>query len=138
MRIFVDMAADLFHRGHLEFLKKAKNYDNDVYLIVGIHSDETVASYKGEERTIFCMDDRVEIVKACIYVDEVIPNANLEVTGAFLDEHKIDIVIHGEDMSDLCKDFMYKVPITRGIMRIVSYYQAISTTKIIEKMKKEF
>lgn len=129
-RIFVDMVGDLFHRGHLEFLKKAKNYKDDVYLIVGIHSDETVISYK--KKPIFCMDDRVEIIKACKYVDEVIPNVNLDITGIFLDEHRIDIVIHGEGMNEI----WYKAPIARGIMRTVPYYQPISTTKIIEKIKK--
>ncbi len=73
------------------------------------------------------MDDRVEIVKACIYVDEVIPNVNLGVTNAFLDEHKIDIVIHGDDMNELRKNVVYKVAIARGIMRTVPYYQPIST-----------
>lgn len=135
-RVLANMVADLFHRGHLEFLKKAKNYEDDVYLIVGVHSDKAVASYKNNRKPVFCMDDRVEIIKACRYVDEIIPNANIEITNAFLDKHRIDIVIHGEDMSEILTKFMYKVPIARGIMRVVPYYQSISTTKIIEGILK--
>ena len=42
--VYVDMVADLFHLGHVEFLRKAKEH-GDV-LKVGIHNDETVEGSK--------------------------------------------------------------------------------------------
>ena len=45
-RIYIDGIFDLFHRGHLESLKQAKNIDKDIYLIVGIIDDETASGYK--------------------------------------------------------------------------------------------
>lgn len=43
-RIYVDMTADLFHYGHVNFLKQASEIGD--YLIVGVHSDQTVENYK--------------------------------------------------------------------------------------------
>ena len=43
-RVYVDMAADLFHYGHVAFLRRARELGD--FLIVGVHSDETLASYK--------------------------------------------------------------------------------------------
>ena len=42
--IYCDMVADLFHYGHVNFLKRCKQLGD--YLIVGIHSDSDVESYK--------------------------------------------------------------------------------------------
>jgi cytidyltransferase-like protein len=47
--VYLDGVFDLFHRGHLESIIKAKNALNDpnnTYLIVGVVSDEGSASYK--------------------------------------------------------------------------------------------
>ena len=59
---------DLFHIGHLNLLRRAKQYCD--YLVVGIHKD---ASHKGKE-TFISYEERVEIVKSIQYVDKVIPS----------------------------------------------------------------
>ncbi len=132
-RVYVDLVADLFHRGHVEFLKKAKATAENTHLIVGIHSDEDCSSYK--RKPLFPMEDRVEIVRACKYADEVIPNAPLEITHDFLKFHNIDIVIHGDDMTEFHQNVNYRVPIELGIMRTIPYYKGISTTEIIKEIK---
>ena len=43
-RVYVDMVADLFHYGHVNFLKQARQFGDR--LLVGIHSDEVVEEYK--------------------------------------------------------------------------------------------
>lgn len=57
---------DLFHIGHLNILKRAK--ENCDYLVVGIHRD---GSHKGK-KTFIPFEERMEIVKSIKYVDEVI------------------------------------------------------------------
>lgn len=59
---------DLFHVGHLNLLRRAKQ--NCDYLIVGVHPD---ASHKGKE-TFIPFDERMQIVGAVKYVDKVIPS----------------------------------------------------------------
>ena len=42
--MYVDMVADLFHYGHVNFLRQARECGD--YLLVGVHADETVMTYK--------------------------------------------------------------------------------------------
>lgn len=59
---------DLFHVGHLNLLRRAKQYCN--YLVVGVHKD---ASHKGKH-TFIPYEERVEIIRNIKYVDKVIPS----------------------------------------------------------------
>ena len=70
-RVYADMVADLFHYGHVEFLKKARELGD--YLIVGIHADEILEDYK--RKPILTMEERIISVAGCRYVDEVLPSA---------------------------------------------------------------
>ncbi len=58
IRVYADMVADLFHYGHVEFLKKARALGD--YLLVGIHGDDVLVSYK--RRPILTMEERVASV----------------------------------------------------------------------------
>ena len=57
---------DLFHVGHLNLLKRAKEKCD--YLIVGVHNN---GKWKGKE-TFIPLDQRKQIVAACKYVDRVV------------------------------------------------------------------
>jgi len=129
-RVYIDMVADLFHVGHLNIIKKAKKM-GDV-LIVGIHSDEDVKSYK--RTPIICHDQRVEIIKSIKYVDEVIENAPLSITKEFLDKNKINIVVHGDDKSSSISE-QHKYIIENNIIKYVNYTKGISTSCIINRIK---
>lgn len=59
---------DLFHIGHLNLLRRAKQYCD--YLVVGVHKD---ASHKGKS-TFISFEERCEIVRNIKYVDQVIPS----------------------------------------------------------------
>jgi cytidyltransferase-like protein len=130
-RIYVDMVADLFHAGHVEFLRKARALGDE--LVVGIHSDDTVARYK--RRPLMSMEERIKIVEACRYVDEVVPNAPLEVPGEYLDRLRIDLVVHGDDLPDETRRTMYGVAEDRGILRLVPYTHGISTSDLLERLR---
>jgi cytidyltransferase-like protein len=125
------MVADLFHYGHVNFLKQASTHGD--FLLVGVHADETVASYK--RQPILSMSERIASVEGCRYVDEVVPNAPLEITREWIKSHKIDLIIHGDDVSPEVRNFWYKVPIAMGIYKSVSYTAGISTTELISRIK---
>ncbi|XP_023300485.2 ethanolamine-phosphate cytidylyltransferase, partial [Lucilia cuprina] len=61
--VYVAGAFDLFHVGHLDFLQKAKELGD--YLIVGLHTDPVVNSYKGSNYPIMNLHERVLSVLAC-------------------------------------------------------------------------
>ncbi|MCR4612189.1 MAG: adenylyltransferase/cytidyltransferase family protein, partial [Lachnospiraceae bacterium] len=60
---------DLFHVGHLEKFKLAKEQCD--YLIVGLVSDEGVVKYK-KTTPFIPFEDRKAMLEACRYVDEVV------------------------------------------------------------------
>ena len=64
---------DMFHIGHLNILRRAK--DQCDYLIVGVSTDELVIQEKNKTPIIPFLE-RMAIVKAIRYVDEVVPQVN--------------------------------------------------------------
>ena len=129
IRVYTDMAADMFHIGHLNLIKRAKNLGD--YLIVGLHSDRDIEGYK--RRPIIPENDRYEIVKSCLYVDEVIEAAPLVMTREFIENNKIDLIVRGDDItSELLRQ--QDVPIKMGIIKYVPRTENISTTNIIQKI----
>lgn len=128
--VYVDMVADLFHYGHVEFLKKAKAYGD--YLIVGLMSDEDTASYK--RIPILTLEERVKSVQGCKYVDEVIPAAPLRITAKFIKENNIDLVIRGDDFDSKTIEYYYGEAIKLGKFKTVPYTPTISTTNIITRI----
>ena len=129
--IYVTMVADLFHYGHIQFLKKAKTFGNK--LVVGIHSDKDVALYK--RTPVLTMNERSEVVKACKYVDDVILDAPLETTDEFMNKFGLDIYIHAHHKHENEKYLFLSNNIkTKQFIR-VDYTDGISTTEIIKRIK---
>ncbi len=129
-RVYADMVADLFHHGHAEFLRRARELGDA--LVVGIHSDATVESYK--RRPVMTMQERVGVVEACRYADEVIPDAPLAVSKEWIERHRIDLVVHGDDLDPEETATMYSVPEAMGILRTVPYTAGISTSEILRRL----
>ena len=84
---------DLFHVGHLNILRRAKEQCD--YLIVGVSTDELVQQYK-HKSPVICFDERVEIVKAIRYVDEVVPQVNRDKFEAW-QKHHFNRMFVGDD-----------------------------------------
>ncbi|MBO7124867.1 MAG: adenylyltransferase/cytidyltransferase family protein, partial [Bacteroidales bacterium] len=83
---------DLFHIGHLNLLRKAKAQCD--YLIVGVSSDDLVM-YKNKHAVI-PFEERMEIVKAIRYVDEVVPQLNMDRMEAWK-KYKFNVMFVGDD-----------------------------------------
>ena len=131
-RIYIDMVGDFFHYGHVNALKQCKRNGN--YLIVGIHNDETVESYK--RSPIMNMQERKQVIESCKYVDEIIENAPLKVTQEYVKKHNINYVLVPNNRSDKEMNLMYNELNNLGLIKEFKYTETVSTTDIIERIKK--
>jgi cytidyltransferase-like protein len=129
-RVYVDAVCDLLHVGHVALFKKAKTLGQS--LIVGIHNDSTVASYK--RRPIMTMDERIAVVEALGVVDLVVSHAPLQLSADYLVAHGIDLVVHGDDAPAASLQSMYGAAIEQGMFQSVPYYKGVSTSNIISRV----
>lgn len=84
---------DMFHIGHLNILKRAK--EECEHLIVGVSTDELVKSYKNKT-PIIPYEERAEIVKDIKYVDEVVPQISRYKMEAY-ERIKFNAMFVGDD-----------------------------------------
>ena len=95
-RVMVDMSATLIHHGHVRLLKKASEHGR---VIVALTTDDEIKTKKGYQPEI-SFEHRKEILEAIRYVDEVVPSPWL-IEESFLSQHKIDLLVHGDDNSNI-------------------------------------
>ena len=108
---------DLSHIGHLNLLKRAKALGD--YLIVAVSSDDFNLREKGKVCQIKDVD-RMEIVKAIRYVDEVILEENWEQKKLDVQKYDVDVFVMGDDWEgkfDFLKEYcdVVYLPRTEGI-----------------------
>lgn len=132
----MDGVFDMFHRGHLEAIKKTRNEAGiNGKVIIGVVSDKDANSYK--RVPIINELDRVEIIKNIKDVDEVIFPCPMSVDRDFIKKHNIDMVVHGfaniDDYNNQ-KEFFQEI-IDLGKFKMQEYYNKTSTTDIIKKIK---
>lgn len=121
---------DLFHIGHLNMFKRAKEQCR--YLIVGVVSDEGVRLNKQAEPFVPC-DERIEMVRSCKYVDEAV-KLPLDFAGTrdMFKKYHFDVQFSGSDyehdpawLSE--KEFLEK---NGSTMVFFPYTQSTSSTKL--------
>lgn len=84
---------DMFHIGHLNILKKAKEYCD--YLIVGVSTDEDALSKK--KATIIPEEERLEIVANIKCVDEAVYQYDTNDKMGAWKKYKFDVIFVGSD-----------------------------------------
>ncbi|RWS20207.1 Ethanolamine-phosphate cytidylyltransferase-like protein, partial [Leptotrombidium deliense] len=86
---------DIVHFGHANQLRQAKEMGD--YLIVGVHTDEEIARYKGP--TVFNEQERYKMIRAIKWVDKVVEGAPYIATLETLNAYNCDFCVHGDDVS---------------------------------------
>lgn len=84
---------DPLHDGHIDIMRQAKEMCE--HLIVAVGTDEFMMQRKHRE-TVLSYEQRVEIVSAIRYVDQVVPEIDLDKMKAYYQYH-FDVMITGED-----------------------------------------
>lgn len=86
---------DMFHYGHLELLRRAKELGD--HLTVGVSTD-TFNKIKGKS-SFFNYEKRISWVSSIKYVDLVIPEENWDQKYKDIVKYDIDIFVMGSDWS---------------------------------------
>ena len=118
---------DVFHIGHVNIFKRAKEYGKT--LIVGVSSDELNISKKGRA-PVYSLKSRIGIIESIRYVDEVFVEESLELKRQYILDKKADILVMGNDwegkfdeFNDICQVcYLPRTP-------------SVSTTEIIEVIR---
>ncbi|ONK70632.1 uncharacterized protein A4U43_C05F35760 [Asparagus officinalis] len=131
--VYIDGAFDLFHAGHVEILRSARQLGD--FLLVGIHSDQTLSEHRGSH-PIMNLHERSLSVLACRYVDEVIIGAPREVTQDMITTFNISLVVHGTVSESSPNDEIdpYAVPKSMGIFQIVASPKLITSASVAKKI----
>ncbi len=118
---------DLLHTGHINILKRAKEYGD--YLIVAISTDEF--NDIKNKKAYYSFEQRKAILEAIRYVDEVIPEETWEQKVEDVQKYDIDVFVMGDDWKgkfDFLKEYCEVIYLPRTV--------GISTTQIKKDLNK--
>lgn len=125
---------DMFHIGHLNILKRAK--EQCEYLIVAVSTDELVKKYKNKT-PIIPYEERKSIIEAIRYVDRVVPQENRDKIEAF-EKLGFDVMFVGDDWKGnevfLKVDEHMKNNGAHGVVYL-PHTDGISSTQLRENLK---
>ncbi len=131
--VFTNGVFDILHRGHVEYLEKAKSL-GDV-LMLGLNSDASVKKIKGEDRPVMGQEDRAIVLAGlssvnyiCLFEEETPENLIRELIPDILvkgGDYQIDDIVGRET-----------VEANGGKVVTIDLVEGQSTTSIIEKMVK--
>ncbi|MGC8822528.1 MAG: D-glycero-beta-D-manno-heptose 1-phosphate adenylyltransferase [Desulfurella sp.] len=133
--VFTNGCFDIIHAGHVNYLQKAKQL-GDV-LIVGLNSDKSVKSIKGEKRPINNQDDRACVLSAFYFVDYVVI-FDQDTPYELIKIIQPNVLVKGADWEGkniVGKDIVEK---SNGKIVLIDYLEGKSTTSIIDKILKAY
>ncbi|MGA9364709.1 MAG: D-glycero-beta-D-manno-heptose 1-phosphate adenylyltransferase [Bacteroidota bacterium] len=133
--VFTNGCFDLLHRGHVEFLNRARGF-GDV-LVVGLNSNESMRRIKGKRRPIVSEEDRAFIISNLAAVDYVSlfeEDTPLKMITALLP----DVLVKGADWG--VGEIVGKevVEAAGGLVANIPLVPNRSTTDIVKKIVKDF
>ncbi len=129
--VFTNGCFDIVHRGHVEYLMKAKAL-GDV-LLVGMNTDASVQRLKGPQRPIVCQEDRAFVLAALRVVDYVClfdEDTPYNLIKAVVP----DVLVKGSDWAIEAIVGKDVVEAAGGKVQTIDYVPDRSTTNIIQKI----
>jgi cytidyltransferase-like protein len=129
--VYTKMVADLFHPGHVEFLKAARALGDR--LVVHVVDDARVQAAK--RLPVMTQQERAAVVASCRHVDEVRLDGPKVISQAFMDEQGFDLyAISFSDAAEMhikrgdCGD------LPDAMIAVLPYTPHISTTVLLQRI----
>ena len=131
--VFTNGCFDILHVGHTRYLGEAKKL-GDV-LIVAVNSDSSVKAIKGEKRPLVPEAERVEVIASLEVVDFATVFVE-ETPVALIEELEPDVIVKGGDWDE--KDVAGRESVKKwgGKVAIIPQVEGVSTTNVVEKIRK--
>ncbi|MEI8175637.1 MAG: D-glycero-beta-D-manno-heptose 1-phosphate adenylyltransferase, partial [Candidatus Omnitrophota bacterium] len=129
--VFTNGCFDLLHRGHIDYLRKARSLGD--CLVIGVNSDASVRRLKGAERPITAQADRAEILASLEFVTYV-TIFNEDTPLQLITALRPDVIVKGGDWdprSIIGGDFVRSYG---GRVAVIKYRAGYSTTGILKKV----
>lgn len=127
---------DLFHRGHVNFLRQCKKIGK---VVVSLNTDDFVAQYKGKP-PVMTFDERRDVLLTCKYVDDVVANIGGKDSKPAILSVKPDFIAIADDWAK--KDYYAQMSFTQEwldqnniTLLYIPYTRGVSTTEIKERMR---
>jgi len=125
---------DIIHSGHINLLEFAKSQGKK--LVVAIDTDERVRSLKGESRPINNLVERINVLNAITHVDEIISFGSKKELNEIYRLSNVSVIVKGSEWTE--SELRKRDDIPKEIeIRIYPLYKNLSTTNIVEKIKKK-
>ena len=131
--VFTNGCFDLLHRGHIEYLKKAKSLGD--LLIVGVNSDHSVRKIKGKGRPLVREEDRSYLLSSLESVDYVIIFRETS-PEMLIEKVNPDILVKGGDYKREVILGREAVQRSGGKVLTLPLVKGYSTRKLIQRIKK--
>jgi glycerol-3-phosphate cytidylyltransferase len=135
MRVLTIGTFDLLHPGHVALLERCVELGGDrAHVSVGVNTDDFIKRYKGSY-PVMSLVERLEMLRAVRWVDDVLINKGNEDCKVLIDEVKPDLLVVGSDW--LGKDYLKQTGLTREYLErrdialvFLPYTVGISTTQL--------
>ena len=124
---------DILHAGHVAYLEEAKSLGDR--LVVAVNDDESVTRLKGKDRPINGLDDRMLVLAGLAAVDWVVPFSE-DTPAALIAEALPDVLVKGGDYHPDEIAGGKAVLASGGEVRVLSFRDGHSTTRMIERLKR--
>lgn len=135
LRIWMDGAFDMMHYGHVNAFRQGRALGT--HLVVGVNDDESITQAKGAP-PVMNDAERLAMVKACKFVDEVVPKVPYVMSDEYvrwmIKTYKIDFVVHGDDPCIVDGRDVYESAQKLGKYLTIPRTEGVSTTEIVGRM----
>lgn len=130
---------DLFHMGHVNFLRQCKKIAGENgEVVVSLNTDEFIIQYKGKP-PLFSYKEREYILSACRFINKIIPNSGGSDSKPAILAAQPDFIVIGDDWCK--KDYYAQMGFTQKwlddqkiTLCYVPYTQGVSTTQLKERI----
>lgn len=137
-RVYTGGTFDLFHKGHLEFLRRCSEFGT---VVVALNSDSFVLDYKGSS-PIMTFEEREAVLLGCRFVDSVVENSGGADSRPSILSSQVDLIVIGSDWAR--RDYYKQMGFTQdwldahGIgLCYLPYTNGISTTELKRRVREQ-